>query len=133
MQKNTAAAKAIRTFILALAGFAGTWATVDWFTNWKAGAAIVGVNLVTALLAGTVAYFQALSSMAATTPLGKAIASFAQVAGPGLATVAVTELSQVALIHAGRGVVTTLVGALFAGIATFLQNSAEDSPEPATT
>jgi len=126
--KDTPAARAVRTAVLALAGFAAAWATIDWVTDWRAGAAVVTLNVVTAGLAGIVAYLQALGSLRATTAFGKAVASFAQVAGPGLAAVALTELSRQALINTGRGVSTTLIGATVTAIATYLQNRAEDVP-----
>ncbi len=117
--------RAIRTFLAALAGYAVAWAAIDWIRDYRVGLATVAVNLVTAALAALAAGLLAQGGRVTTTPLGKALATFCQMVGAGIAPVVVTSLADLADV--GRLIVTTAIGALLAALATFATNQAEAS------
>lgn len=127
--RDTPIARAMRTLLAAVAGYAGTWATLDWVTDGRASTTIVVINLTNALLAGSVAYLQAWTTFRPRTVLGKVFASFAQVASTGLATVAFVDLSAAGFTQTGKAVVSVLVAAAFTALGTMTLNAAEDAPQ----
>jgi signal transduction histidine kinase len=118
MDKDTPLARGIRTFIITLAGFAATWSTINWATDWKAGANMLVLNVVSALLAGGAAYFLAAKTeFSSDTFWGKAAYQF---------TVALSELTSVAVVDFLRALTTVLVGAAFSALAAAGMNWGED-------
>lgn len=122
-------AKFTRTLILALAGNAATWASIDWLTDYRTGAKIVTLHVIGALLASGVAYLQAFKEMAAATPLGKAFAQFSQQFGATLTTIVVTELTSAALQSVGRAILQGAIAALLGGFAALALNASEQEDE----
>lgn len=128
MTTDTWQARFMRTLLQALAGVAAAVATIDWLSNWKGGAIVVALGVIAALIAAAVAALQFIAGIAATNPLTKALVSFAQVFGAGLATVAVTEWSDLALINAGQAILRFAIAGVLAAVVTYLQNRAELLP-----
>jgi hypothetical protein len=128
MGKNTPLARGVRTVVLALAGSAGSWALIDWVTDFRAGAALVTLHVIAAGVAGLSAYLLALAGLTATTAWGKALVTFGQLAAPGVGAVVITDLSASSLVNGGRAIVTTLIAAGIAAAAALMQNAAEDKP-----
>jgi hypothetical protein len=128
MGGTSAIARGVRTFLAVVAGCAATWATIDWTTDFRLGAWTVAFNLITALLAGVSAAALAAGGKAAVTPIGKAIATFFQTVGAGLAPLAVNVAADLA--PTGRLVLSTVIAAVFGAIATLTLNASEAAAQP---
>lgn len=119
-------ARGVRTFIVAVAGFAGTWATLNWTDDPVGSGTLLGLNLATAAVAGLAAFLLAHTTLTASTALGKAFATFAQIVGSGLAALAFNAVGDFAAN--GRVVLTTVIAAIFAAIGSLATNAAEGIP-----
>lgn len=126
--KNTPIARATRTLIAALAGVAATAMTFDFVADARLSTIQLILLLIAAFVSAGVAFAQAHADAlpTATTAVGKAVATFFQIFGPGLAAVGITELTTDALSNAGVTILRAAIAAAFAAGATFLQNSSED-------
>jgi hypothetical protein len=121
----TPLARAVRTFLQAETGVLVTAVGADWVANTRASAVVLALGTIAALLAGIVAFLVAQGSHAATTPIGKAIASAAQFAGAGLATVGIADLTGAAAIEFEHTVLKVIIAAVLTGFVTLAQNTAE--------
>lgn len=116
-------ARAVRTFAASMVGVLGTVVVAAQASDWNAGLVTLTVGVVTALVAGLIAGALAWKDVTASTPAGKALATFLQFVAAGLATVTVATVADiVALPHL---LVPMLVAAAVAALQTFVQNSAE--------
>lgn len=120
-------AKGWRTFLQVLAGGAATWLTIDWVSDWRNGATIFGLQAITAVIAGLAAFFMAFK-FSATTPLHKAIFTFTQAVGGGLATLGLNELTSTALVNLGSAFGRLAITAAVAAVVTYVTNVAEAQP-----
>lgn len=92
--------------------------------DYHAGLVTLTIGVVAALVAGVVSFAQAAATdLQATTPLGKALATFLQFLAAGLATVVVADLTDVADLP--KTLLPLLVASLVAALQTFAQNAAE--------
>lgn len=115
--------RAIRTFWGAVGGYALSWSAILLAPGKeKAGVTIVVLNLVASALAGASAYFLARSKWRAKTVWQKVVAQFCQVAGTGLSTVALNELTEAAAMDFARALYAVILGAFFAAVATYSVN-----------
>lgn len=127
MSKNTPKARFVRTLIASIAGYAGSWAAIEWATDYENGIRIVTLNLLAAVMAGGIAYLQALRSPHPRDAFGKMLYTFAQNLAPGLGLITLTEISKIAAIGFVKGIITTTIGALLAALATLGMNASEDA------
>lgn len=123
--KSSPIARGVRTFLVAVAGFAAAWAAIDWQAAWKVGLVLVGLNLLTAGVAGVAAALLARAGVVASGALGKAIAQFCQIVGSGVGVLVFSSVADIAAN--GRVIVSTVVAALFAAVGTLALNAAEDT------
>lgn len=128
MDKDSPRARFVRTLLASIAGYAASWASIDWFTNYRAGYTVVTLNLVAALLAGGIAYLNALRTTRPRDAVGKALYTLAQNLAPGLSTLVLADLTTTGLVNFGRSLVSTIIGAALAAVATLGLNAAEDPP-----
>jgi len=120
-------AKGIRTFAAGMVGVLGAVVVATQASDYHAGLVTLTVGAVAALVAGFISFAQAAATdLAATTPLGKALATFLQFLAAGLATVAVADWSDVASLP--KLLLPLVVAAVVAGFQTFVQNYAEAKP-----
>lgn len=124
-------ARGVRTFLVALAGYAGTWAALNWTDDPVRSGQLLGLNVATALVAGLAAYLLGVGGATADSPLGKAFATFAQVVGSGIAALAFNTVADLAAN--GRIILTTVIAAVFAAIGSLAANAAEGAPATDTT
>ncbi len=126
MNTTSPLARGVRTFVVAVAGYAATWATLDWTEDPVGSGTLLGLNLATAGVAALAAFLLAHTTLTASTALGKAFATFAQVVGAGLAALAFNAVGDFAAN--GRIVLTTIIAAVFAAIGSLATNAAEGAP-----
>jgi hypothetical protein len=119
-------ARGVRTFLAALAGYAGTWAALNWTDDPVRSGQLLGLNIATALVAAIAAYFLAVGGASASTAVGKAFATFAQVVGSGIAALAFNTVADITAN--GRVILTTVIAAVFAAVGTLATNAAEGAP-----
>lgn len=126
LNKNTALARGVRTFVALLAGVVPTWVTINLVTDFQLGTTKIGLGVFAALLGGALSALAALR-WAAATPAGKALATFIQGIVSGLGTFTLASLTFVEFQRFGM-VVVTVVGASFtAALISLIQNMAEDA------
>lgn len=130
MDKTSPRARAIRTFIVLLAGAAPAWATVNLATDFKTGATKIGLSLVAALLGGGLAYLLALTDFVANTPLGRATSTFLQGVVSGLGTFGFAALTFAEFERFGVLALTVVGSAFTSGILALAANYVEDQPVP---
>lgn len=123
MSTTSPIARGVRTFLAALAGYAGVWATLDWASDPVTAGQLIALNVATAAVAAIAAALLAVGDYTADSPLGKALATFAQVLGSGIAVLAFNSVADVAAN--GRIILTTAIAAAFAALGTFATNAAE--------
>ncbi len=129
--KSSPLARAVRTFVALLAAAAPTWVGVNLATDFQAGALKIGLGVVAALLGGVLAYLYALSpGPNATTPWGKAVATFLQGIAAGLGTFTFASLTFVEFERFGMVVLTVVGSSVTAALITLVTNAAEDAPAP---
>jgi len=120
-------AKGIRTFAAGMVGVLGAVVVASQAGDYHAGLVTLTVGAVAALVAGVVSFAQAAATdLAATTPLGKALATFLQFLAAGLATVVVADWADVASLP--KSLLPLVVASLVAAAQTFAQNAAEAKP-----
>lgn len=119
-------ARAVRTFAASMVGVLASVVVAAQASDWTGGLTILTLGVATALVAGVVAYATARAGTVASTPLGKALATFLQFVAAGLATV--TFASWTDLANFGHVALPILVAAGFSALMTFAQNSAEARP-----
>ena len=130
MNKSTPLAKGIRTFLFLLAGSATSFVGLDLIADFKAGATIIGIAVLAALLGGVIAFLQALlTTWTGTSPVSRAIFTFLQAIVAWLLTVTITDLTLDTFADLGKGFMRILVSAVLAAVAALLTNAAEDNPE----
>jgi hypothetical protein len=133
MNTTSPLARGVRTFVALLAGASVGWVGINLATDFKTGATKIGLGVVGALLGGILAWLYALIPLGpnATTPFGKAFATFLQGIVSGLGTFAFADITLADFQRFGL-VTWTVVGAsLSAAVITFLTNAAEGAPTPA--
>ena len=120
-------AKGIRTFAAGMVGVLGAVVVAAQAGDYHAGLVMLTIGAVAALVAGVVSFAQAAATdLAATTPAGKALATFLQFLAAGLATVVVADLTDVASLP--KTLIPLLVASAVAALQTFAQNAAEARP-----
>ena len=120
-------AKGIRTFAAGMVGVLGAVVVASQAGDYHAGLVTLTIGAVAALVAGVVSFAQAAATdLAATTPAGKALATFLQFLAAGLATVVVADLTDVASLP--KTLIPLLVASAVAALQTFAQNAAEARP-----
>lgn len=120
-------AKGIRTFAAGMVGVLGAVVVAAQAGDYHAGLVTLTIGAVAALVAGVVSFAQAAATdLAATTPAGKALATFLQFLAAGLATVVVADLTDVASLP--KTLIPLLVASAVAALQTFAQNAAEARP-----
>ena len=122
-------AKFLRTFAAGMVGVLGAVVIATQASDYHAGLVTLTIGVVASALAGLVSALQALAGKAPATPIGKGLATAAQFAAAGLATVAVADLTDVANLP--KLLLPIGVAAVVAGLQTFAQNSAEAGAVPA--
>lgn len=123
--KSTPKARAIRTLLTALAGYAASWSALVTTTDFQTGGKIIVLNSIAAVVSGGLAYLQALSEMKASTLIEKATATFAQSAVAGSSAFVLADLTGAAAIATGRAVSSVVLGAIMATIGTLALNASE--------
>lgn len=123
--KNTPKARAVRTLLTALAGYAASWSALVTTTDWSTGGKIIVLNTIAAVTAGGIAYLQALSEMKASTLLEKIVATFSQSVVAGGSAFVLADVTGAAAIATGRAVASVIAGAVFATLATLGLNASE--------
>ena len=118
-------ARAVRTFAAGMVGVLGAVVIAAQASDWSAGLTVLTLGVATSALAAIIAGALAWKDVVATSPAGKALATFLQVAAAGLATV--TFASYADLANFGHVALPILVAAAFAAAQTFVQNVAEGS------
>jgi len=119
-------AKGIRTFAASMVGVLGAVVVAAQAGDYHAGLVVLTIGVVAALVAGAISFAQAAATdLAATTPAGKALATFLQFVAAGLATVLVADLTDVAELPSQ--LLPLLIAGAVAALQTFAQNSAETS------
>lgn len=120
-------AKGLRTFAAAMVGVLGSVVIAAQAGDYSFGLVVLTVGAIAALIAGVISFAQAAATdLAATTPIGKALATFLQFIAAGLATVVVADLTDVASLP--KQLLPLLVAGIVAALQTFAQNSAEAKP-----
>lgn len=127
MNKNTPLSRGVRTFVASMAGVLAASVAADWTLNSRASAIALALGTIAALIAGVIAFLTAAGNASPSTPLGKALATAAQYAAAGLATVAVADFTQVAFEDFGKAVLKVAIAAVFAGLTTLATNASEDA------
>ena len=129
MGKQSPLAKALRTFAALMVAPLTAAAAVNWFGGeWQLGATRLTLAVIAAALAGLIAALTALKEQTnATTPVGKAFATFLQGTVAGLATVVVADLTLEAGVQAASLVVSVLVSSALGALGSLALNAAEDS------
>lgn len=125
MNTNQPRARFMRTLLAAIGGYAVTWAGINWTTDYRAGAALITVNLVGALIAASIAGLQALRTSRPRTVWGKTVFTFAQNLAGGLGTVVLAELTREAVLNFTRGLVSVVIASALAALATLGLNASE--------
>lgn len=120
-------ARAVRTFLSGLAAVATSAVAIDWVADYRVGAVVVALGVLTAFVAAVAAGLLAAGEHTADTPVGKAFAQFAQMAGAGLATYTFSDLAELA--PNARLIVSLLITSGVSALATFFLNAAEGAPE----
>lgn len=123
-------ARGVRTFEQSETAVLVTAVGADWLGSTRASAVVLALGTIAALLAGVVAYLLAVGGRTSTTPLSKAITSFCQFLGTGLATVGVADWTGAAAVEFEHTIVKVVIAALLTGLVTFMQNSAEQGATP---
>jgi len=118
-------ARAVRTFLSGLAGVALTAAGIQWATDYRVGVVVVGLALLTVLVAAVAAFFLAYKDMTFDSALGKAFAQFAQMVGAGLGVLVFNTLADV--VANATAIRTLLVTAALSALSTFLLNKSEET------
>lgn len=117
-------ARALRTFAAGMVGVLGSVLILVNSGDYKAGAVVLGLGAATAALAGLLAGLAALNdSLTASTPAGKALATFIQMIVAGLGAVVFNSAADLTTFP--KLAMTVGVGAIVAAAQTFLQNAAE--------
>jgi hypothetical protein len=116
-------ARAVRTFLSGLAAVAASAVAIDWVADYRVGAVVVGLGVLTSAVAAVAAFFLAVGDVTAETAVGKAVAQFGQMVGAGLATVTFSSIADLA--PQGRVVATLLITSTVSALATFFMNAAE--------
>lgn len=125
---RVALVKGIRTFLVGMAGTLTTLVGVDVFTDRRYATTVLVLGIITSVLAGLTSFFQnAKDLLVATTSRGKALVTFFQVAGAGLATIAVTEVTTEAINNLGMALARLAISAVLAGFATLALTASEAS------
>jgi hypothetical protein len=109
-----------RTFAQLATGVLSAALLVDWTTDYKASATVVGLGLLTALIGGVVAAGWAYVKSPADTPLQKAVRSLVQFVVSGVAAISINSVAD--LVSFPRLAVPIAVGAVLSFALTFLQN-----------
>lgn len=132
MNKDTPIAKAVRSFMLALAPTLVAASAINWFGGEaKLGAVKLTLAVVAAAVVGVIAYLVALTPRNPTTALQKGITHALQMLVAGLGTVALAEATGAAAIEFVHQIAGIVVAALLGGLASFSQNLSEDlAPGP---
>jgi hypothetical protein len=120
-------ARAVRTFAQAMTGVLAASATANWVGDFRASAVVLALGTVAALVAAVAAFLLAAGGASASTPVGKALASTAQFLGAGLATVGLADWTGAAAVDFGNSLLKIVVAAVFTGLVTLAQNSAEQA------
>lgn len=115
--------RGVRTLLAGLAGVATAALAVDWTTDYRVGAVIVGLGVLAAVVAAVAAFLLALGDKTASTPVGKALVQFCQMVGGGLAALVITTTADLA--PAAKTVTSLLITAALSALATFFLNAAE--------
>ena len=129
MGKQSPLAKALRTFAALMVAPLTAAAAVNWFGGeWQLGATRLTLAVIAAALAGLIAALTALKEQTnATTPVGKAFATFLQGTVAGLATVVVADLTLEAGVQFASLVGSVLVSSALGALGSLALNAAEDS------
>lgn len=129
MNKNSVAAKFVRTFLGALAPTLLAASAINWFGGEAAlGATKLTLAVVASLVAAVIAALVALTPANPTTALQKGIAHALQMLVAGLGTVVLADLSGAAAVDFGRQVMGIVIAAAFGGFTAFSVNFSEDLP-----
>jgi len=132
MTKNTPIARAVRTFAASMTGVLAAAVVADWVDDPRVAGIALALGTIAALVAAVAAFLLAYGDMAATSPIGKALATAAQYVGAGLATVGIADWTNAAAIDFGQSIVKIVIAGIFAGLTTLATNAAEDSGEVVT-
>jgi hypothetical protein len=100
----------------------------DFTTDFRASATALALGTIAALVAGVAAFLLARSEVTATTAIGKAVATFAQYVGAGLATVGLADLTEAAAVDFGNSILKIVIAGAFAALTTIAVNASEDTP-----
>lgn len=132
MNKQSAVAKLVRSFLFALAPALTAAAAVNWFGGEaKLGAVRLTLAVVAAAVTGVIAYFTALTPVNPTSAGPKALAHFLQMAVAGLGTVGLADATGAAAIQFANQIGGIFLAAAIGALSVFAVNYAEDSPPTA--
>lgn len=109
-----------RTFAQLATGVLSAALLVDWTTDYKASATVVGLGLLTAAIGGAVAAGWAFVKSPAETPVQKAVRSLVQFVVSGIAAISINSVAD--LMSFPKLAVPIAVGAVLSFALTFLQN-----------
>src|SRR5438045_165176 len=123
MTSTTPLARAVRTFVASMAGVLATAAVADWVSAFHASAVTLTLGVIAALVAGVIAFLTATGGIQPRTAMGKALATFCQVAVAGLGTVGIANLTTSAAQDFGVAVLRVLIAAVGAGLTTLAVNA----------
>lgn len=129
MDKNSAVAKLVRSFLFALAPALVAAASVNWFGgDAKLGAVKLTLAVIAAAVTGVIAFLMALTPANPTTSWAKAAAHFLQMAVAGLSTVGIADLSGAAAVVFAQQIGSIALSAALGALSVFAVNYAEDAP-----
>lgn len=119
--------RGVRTFLASMAAVLASVVAVDWTVDYRTGLTVLGLGVITSLVAGVIAYGTAYTQLAATTVWGKALNTFWQFVVAGLGTVVVADLTGDAIRDFGVAVLRVVIGGAVSALATAALNGSEQT------
>jgi len=118
-------ARAVRTFAAMMVGVLGSVVVAVQVADYHAGITVLTLGVATAALGAVVAGALAWKDITASTPAGKAFATFLQFIAAGFATVTFATIADI--VSFGHVAIPVFVAAVVAAVQTYAQNVAEAS------